>query len=53
MITAFFQLLIAGIVGALVTIKFWCFLKNFLSKIFKKNNQNNQNDGTNNPINKS
>ena len=55
MITAFFQLLIAGIVGALVTIKFWWFsLKNFLSKIFKKkNNQNNQNDGTNNPINKS
>ena len=40
MITAFFQLLIAGLVGALMTIKFWWFsFKNFLSKIFRINVQ--------------
>ena len=39
MISAFASMLIAGVVGALVTIKFWWYnFKNYLSKIFQSKN---------------
>ena len=54
MITAFFQLLIAGLVGAAVTVKFWWLsFKNFFLKIFKMNKQKKHiKDNSDNKINK-
>ena len=44
-ITAFIQLLIAGIAGALVTIKFWWLsFKNFILNIFKPKKDKHQNE---------
>ena len=46
-ISAFFSMLVAGVVGALVTIKFWWYkFKEFLLKIFKS--KDNMSDKKNN-----
>ncbi|MDC1077871.1 hypothetical protein OAQ25_05890 [Candidatus Pelagibacter sp.] len=47
MISAFASMLIAGVIGALITIKFWWYrFKNYLSQIFKskKDSTDSKND---------